>query len=116
MSDDIKEQMLAILGQVNELRDHEAALMEEKEGHLAQIAKSNEEHVRCEAEIRTLREQEISLKTEMIALQQSLFFREEEKEVMEKDNAHVPYDGEGQRDTSARQAWQERAQLLKKTK
>src|ERR1700722_20493630 len=88
MSDDIKEQMLAILGEVNELREHEAALMEEKEGHRDQAKKSEEEYLRCEGEIKELREQEISLKAKMAEINGQLFFREEEKEVIEKDNAH----------------------------
>jgi hypothetical protein len=116
MSDDIRDQMLAILAQVNELREHEAQLVDEKESHRDQAKKSEEEFIRCENEIKELREQEVSLKAKMAEINGQLFFREEEKEVIEKDNVHVPYDGEGQRDTGARQAWQERAQLLKKSK
>jgi hypothetical protein len=116
MSDDIRDQMLDILAQVNELREHEAQLVDEKESHREQAKKSEEEFIRCEGEIKELREQEISLKARMVEINGQLFFREEEKEVIEKDNVHVPYDGEGQRDTSARQAWQARAAQLKANK
>jgi predicted nuclease with TOPRIM domain len=106
--------MLNILGQVDELRDKEAQLVEEKESHREQAKKSEEEYLRCEGEIKELKANEQQLKAEMIALQQSLFFREDENEVIAADDAHVPYDGSGQINTGPKRAWNERAAQLKK--
>jgi chromosome segregation ATPase len=112
MTVEIHGKLIALLGEVDELKTKEAALKSEKQRHLEQIGQSEGEVSRCNDELSDIRENQLRLKREMDGLRDELFAGEEEEATL-VDDAHVPSDGEGQKDSAAKRAWDERAKHLR---
>ena len=55
------------------------------------------------------------LKRELMDLRDEIFARPEE-EVIVEDGAHITTEGEGQKDSEAKRAWDERARHLKQVR
>ena len=108
MTDDIRDDMLKILTQVNELRDKEAQLVQEKEGHMAQQKKSEDEFARCTNEIRELKEREQQLKIDLAEINNQLFYREDEP------HPEAPPSPQSEPESMAKRLWTEQAKLIKK--
>jgi chromosome segregation ATPase len=92
MTVEIHAKWITLLAEVDELKSKEAALKSEKQRHLEQIAQSEGEVRRCDAELGDIRENQLRLRREMDGLRDDLFRREEE-EVIVDDAAHVVTDG-----------------------
>jgi hypothetical protein len=107
--------MLQLLTQVDDVKATEAALQSEKARHLEQIAQSEADLRRTESDIANCRENEARLKKELTDLRDEIFARPEDaEEIIQIDEVHVPTDGSaGQKDNTAKRAWDERAKHLK---
>jgi chromosome segregation ATPase len=112
MTVEIHDKLIALLAEVDELKSKEAQLKSEKMRHLEQIAQSEGDVQRCNDELSDIRENQLRLRREMDGLRDELFAREEEEAIL-VDDAHVPSDGEGQKDSAAKRAWDARAKHLK---
>jgi chromosome segregation ATPase len=115
MTVEIHDKLIALLAGVEELKTKEAALKAEKTRHLEQIAQSEGEVGRCNVELDDIRENQLRLKREMDSLRDELFAREEEEAII-VDDVRVVTDGEGQKDSEAKRAWDARAKHLKQVR
>ena len=115
MSVEIHDKMIKLLSSVEEFKQKESELSAEKQRHQDQIAQSEREVGRCNAELDDIRENQLRLRREMDGLRDDLFRREDET-VMVLDEAHTPTDGEGAPsvESEGHKLWKERAAHLKK--
>jgi hypothetical protein len=97
------------------LEPKEAELKADKLRHSEQIAQSEDEVARCNGELNDVRENQLRLRREMDGLSDVLFAREEDEAIIE-DSSHIPADGDGQKDSAAKRAWDERAKHLKQVR
>jgi chromosome segregation ATPase len=113
MTVEIHDKLIALLAEVDELKDRWAQLKLEKSRHLDLIEQSEREVSRCNDELGEIRENQLRLKREMDDLRDELFAREEEEAII-VDEAHVVTDGENsQTDSEAKRAWDARVKQLK---
>jgi chromosome segregation ATPase len=114
MSNEFKDKMLQLLTAVDDVKASEAALQSEKARHQEQIAKSEVDLKRTEADIAQCRETELRLKRELTDLRDAIFARPENEETIVEDAAHVVTDGSAPSVESDRQrAWKDRQRALK---
>jgi chromosome segregation ATPase len=115
VSVEIHDKLIALLGEVGELRTKEAALKADKTRHLEQIAASEADVRRCEEELGDIRENQLKLRREMDGLRDALFAREEE--LVATDEPRTTEGDEGLSPASAaKKAWDERAKHLKQVR
>lgn len=111
MTVEIHDKLIALLGEVDELKGNETQLKSEKTGHLEQMVQSESEVARCNAELDEIRENQLRLKREMDNLRDELFAREQEEAII-VDEAHVVTGSTPTTETDAKKAWNERQKHL----
>jgi hypothetical protein len=112
MSVEIHDSLIALLAEVAALKEKETALKAEKTRQQEAIALAEGEVARCNGELEGIREAQLKAKRSMDSLRDQLFAREEE-EAMVVDEAHVPTEGEGQKDSEGKRMWAERQKALR---
>jgi hypothetical protein len=112
MTVEIHDKLIALLAEVDELKNREAQVKLEKSRHLDLITQSENEVSRCDDGLGEIRENQLRLRREMDGLRDELFHREDE--VIETDESHVPTEDGAPAETGAKRAWNERAAYLRK--
>ena len=115
MSDEVKSKLIALLSEAETLKANEASLKVEKQRHQETIVTSEGEVNRCNSQLDDIKVNQMRLKREMDGLRDQIFLsvKDESEEVIVVDNTHVVTDGEGQKDSVAKRAWDARAKHLK---
>ena len=115
MSVEIHDKLIAILSSVEEFKAKESELKAEKQRHQEQIAESEREVSRCNAELEDIRENQLRLRREMDGLKEDLFRRDEgEDETIVQDDTHIVTDGSAPSSETERQkAWRDRQKALR---
>ena len=113
MSVEIHDKLIALLGEVDELKSGEARLKSEKQRHLDLITASNCEIDRCNGELREIRENQLRLRREMDSLRDELFRREDD-EVIVQDEAHVVTEDGASPESEGHRLWKDRQSHLRK--
>jgi hypothetical protein len=112
MSVELHDKLIALLSDVDALKNSEAQLKSEKARHMEIISASECEISRLKTELEDVRENQLRLKGSMDDLKEELFKRDEREEIVE-DQATRPIDGEEQNESAAHRAWRARARELK---
>ena len=114
MSVEIHDKLIAILSEVDGFKTKESELKAEKQRHLEQIAQSEGEVKRCNAEIDDIHENQLRLRRSMDDLKNELFRREEENEPIVEDTAHIVTDGSvPSLESEGQKLWKERQKQLR---
>ena len=85
MSQELQERIVAILTQVDELRQREAQLQSEKLCLKERIVQSEEDLQRCHDDIANIKHQELKLKDEMNNIRDELFNRPDSDSDSDRD-------------------------------
>jgi hypothetical protein len=113
MSNEMKDRMLLLLTQVDDVKARETALQAEKSRHEAQITQSAADLQRTNDDLDKCRDDSLVLRKQMDDLKNEIFARPDE-EVIIKDDAHVPVAGDDQsRESEGKRLWNERARQIK---
>jgi hypothetical protein len=112
MSVEIHDRMIKLLSSVEEFKGKEGELKAERQRHVDQIALSEAEVERCNAELDDIRENQLRLRREMDGLRDDLF-RHEEDETIALDEAHTPSEDGASTESDGRRLWRERQRTLK---
>ena len=106
-------QTTSLLTQVDDVNAKESAFQDERKRHLEQIAKSEADLQRTEADIAQMRDEELRLKRELTDLRDEIFARPEDEAPPVLDEAHVPGDGSHPSvETEAKRLWKAQAKLV----
>jgi hypothetical protein len=111
MSEEIKDQMLKLLADVDELKAKEAQLQIEKQGHIDQIAKSEEFLRQCEAAITECHDNGKLYKKQMDDYRDQIFGVEEATGTA----ANTEEDNDQGKESSAKRLWNQEAKRHKLT-
>jgi chromosome segregation ATPase len=112
MSVEIHDKLIALLSEVDGFKTREAELRAEKQRHQEQIAQSESEVGRCNAELDEVRENQLRLRRQMDGLRDELFRAEEDSEVIAVDEAHVATE-DGAAEGERHRSWKDRQKQLR---